>query len=321
MTIAIDADCALAYWMLPEATRRLKRRPSQETLSERIRAGSLPSWAYDPNGHVHVIATTRRERIRQEKVCCRLSLAELGSDSFVFTETGIPVVSPECCFVRLAGILSFHELVKVGNLLCASFAIDEAGCLMSRGAAITTKNRIAAYVDSVHDANGIKTARKAVRFIADNAASPAEVDACLLLCLPVMRGGFACPMPEFNGHVGLRPEVARTLGYFDCYCDLIWRGAKCVVEYTSELHHTGYEKQARDEMRRAALESMGYRVYLLTKTQMQGQAAFEGIARPVLKAHGKRMPRRTLEALGRQHALRRDLLFKPSWILRHACRM
>lgn len=321
MTLAIDADCAFAYWMLPEAVRSQEKRSSHESLKERIKAGSLPSWAYAPNGQVPVVVTSRRERVRQEKVCCRLCLAELGCDSFAFTETGIPVVSPECCFVRLAGVLSFHELVRAGNFLCSAFAIDEAGCLMGRGMPITTKKRLATYIDSIHGANGIKTARKAIRFIADNAASPAEVDACILMCLPAMRGGYACPMPEFNGHIKLNDAAVRSLGYSDCYCDLLWRRAKCAVEYTSEQHHTGYRKQAQDEIRRAALESMGYRVHLLTKPQVQGQAAFEGVVRVVLKALGKRMPRQTLESWGRQHVLRKDLLSEPSWILRHACRM
>lgn len=118
-----------------------------------------------------------------------------------------------------------------------------------------------------------------------------------------MHGGYGCPMPELNGHVRLNPVIARSLGYADCYGDLLWRDAKCIVEYTSEQHHTGYRKQARDEMRRAALEAMGYRVFLLTKPQLHNQVAFEGFARAVLRAIGKRMPRRSLEYQSAQYEL------------------
>ena len=136
-----------------------------------------------------------------------------------------------------------------------------------------------------------------------------------------MCGGYGCPAPELNGEIRLRPEVARTLGYSECYCDLLWRDAKCAVEYTSEQFHTGYQKQAKDEMRRAALEAMGYRVFLLTKPQLYGQTAFEGVARPVLKALGKRMPARTSKFQQAQYELRKALLYEPSWVISRACRM
>lgn len=314
MTIAIDADCAFTHWMSPKATRGLKQRRSHETLKERIKSRNLPEWAYAPDGRVHVVVTSEPERIRKKEACSRLISGSMPQSSFEVADSGLPVVSPELCFVRLAGVLSFHELVRAGCYLCGAFVIDELDCLTGRDAPITTAKSIGAFIDSLDQAKGVKQARKAVRFLADGAASPAEVDAYLLLCLPVIHGGYGCPAPELNGHVKLRLDVARTLGYQDCYCDLLWRKAKCAVEYTSEQHHTGYQKQARDEMRRAALEAMGYRVFLMTKPQLYGQRAFEGIARPVMRALGKRMPRETLGFLGKQQALRCNLLFDPHWI-------
>lgn len=83
----------------------------------------------------------------------------------------------------------------------------------------------------------------------------------------------------------------------------------------------GYRKQANDEIRRAALEAMGYRVFLLTKPQLYNQMAFEGFARPILNTLGRRMPKRTSKFQQTQYDLRKMLLFEPSWILRRACRM
>lgn len=321
MALGIDAVSALGYWTLADATVDLRRRRPAEALAERLRFGNLPDWACASEGNVHVVATTERERLRRDDVVCRLATTLPRSGSFAHTDEGIPILSPECCFLRLANELSLPELAKAGMLLVACFGTNEDGTLAGRRESIATVRSIAGYLSRAGAAKGIKQARRALRFLADNAASPPEIDACLLLCLPVMCGGYGCPVPEMNGHVRLRPSAARALGYEDCFCDLLWRDARCAVEYTSEMHHTGYGKQAKDEMRRAALEAMGYQVLLLTKPQLYNQVAFEGVARLVLRALGRRMPKRTIEHQSAQYALRKELLYEPSRIIKHACRM
>lgn len=319
MTLHIDADCALAYWMSSAAGRGAVKRASHETLMERFQSGNLPDWAYGNDMRLHVVAEGKRAFVNRKGLYCRVVMSSLPNASFVFTDTGLPIVSPEYCFLRLASVLSLPELAKVGSLLCAAFSFDEAGCLMERCDPIVSTNTLRRYIKAAGSMKGVVRARRALQFVAAGAASPPEIDATLLLCLPPMHGGYGCPMPEPNGHVRLNPVIARSLGYADCYGDLLWRDAKCIVEYTSEQHHTGYRKQARDEIRRAALEAMGYRVFLLTKPQLHNQVAFEGFARAVLRAIGKRMPRRSLEHQSAQYELRKSLLFEPSWAIAHAC--
>ena len=315
----IDADCALAYWMSSAAGRGTVKRASHETLMERFQSGNLPDWAYGNDMRLHVVTEGKRAFVNRKGLYCRVVMSSLPNASFVFTDTGLPIVSPEYCFLRLASVLSLPELAKVGSLLCAAFSFDEAGCLMERCDPIVSTNTLRRYIKAAGSMKGVVRARRALQFVAAGAASPPEIDATLLLCLPPMHGGYGCPMPEPNGHVRLNPVIARSLGYADCYGDLLWRDAKCIVEYTSEQHHTGYRKQARDEIRRAALEAMGYRVFLLTKPQLHNQVAFEGFARAVLRAIGKRMPRRSLEHQSAQYELRKSLLFEPSWAIAHAC--
>lgn len=321
MAIAIDADCALAYWMSSLASRDTRERVSHVSLIERIETGALPDWAYAPDGTVHVVATSEGERVRRQHVACSRTGSMHDRISFVMSNEGIPVVSPESCVLRLANTLAFPELVKVGLLLCSRFSFDPDACMTGRFEPVTTAISIVKRVNALSNVAGVKKARRAARFLVDNAASPPEADACLLLCLPAMVGGYGCPKPELNGHVKLRVEAARALGYEDCYCDLLWRKEKCAVEYTSEQFHTGYEKQARDEIRRAALEAMGYRVFMLTKPQLYSQSAFDAFARNVLRALGRGMPRKTIDFQSRQYELRKKVLYEPSWVIKRACRM
>lgn len=321
MPLSIDADCAFAYWMSKAARVEAYRKTLHDDLIDRIDAINLPDWTCAPDGCIHVLATTKRGFINRKGVYCRVAKTPLPGNSFSISDEGLSIVSPECCFLRLASDLSFAETVKAGMLLCARFSFDGERGLIGCREPITTSNALRSYVGRVKNVNGVKRARRAARFLIDSAASPPEIDACLLFCLPIMEGGYGCPPPELNGHIKLNPDVARGLGYEDCYCDLLWRNAKCAVEYTSEQFHTGYRKQAKDEIRRAALEAMGYRVFLLTKPQLYNSAAFEGVARAVLHVLKKRMPARTPKFQGAQYALRKTLLYEPSWIIKHAFRM
>lgn len=321
MTLAIDADCAFAYWMSSAASCSTRKHASRESLVERIETGNLPDWAYAPDGTVHTVATSEGERVRRQNTACSRLRSMQQAASFAISDEGIPVVSIEGCILRLANTLTFPELVKAGLLLCSCFSFDPDACITGRIEPLATAGSIAKYVNLSPNVAGVKRARRAVRLLVDNAASPPEIDTCILLIMPAMVGGYGCPKPELNGHVKLRAEAAQALGYEDCYCDLLWRKEKCAVEYTSEQFHSGYKKQARDEIRRVALEAMGYRVFMLTKPQLYSQPAFDAFARNVLRALGKRMPRKSIESQSKQYELRRKLLHEPSWVIRRACRM
>lgn len=321
MTLAIDADCAFAYWMSSSASRETFKRASHETLVERIESGNLPDWSYAPDGTVHVVATSELERVRRQNVTCSRMKTMQKAASFAICDSGFPIVSPEGSFLRLANTLSFPELVKAGLMLCSCFSFDPDACLTGRFEPLATARSIAKCVNLSSNAAGVKKARRAVRFLVDNAASPPEIDTCILLTLPAMVGGYGCPKPELNGHVRLHAEPARALGYEDCYCDLLWRKEKCAVEYTSERFHSGYEKQTRDEIRRVALEAMGYRVFMLTKPQLYSQTAFDVFARNLLRELGRRAPRKSIDFQSKQYELRKNLLYELSWIIKRACRM
>ena len=176
------------------------------------------------------------------------------------------------------------------------------------------------YIDDNAGVYGVRNARLALDYIIDGAASPPEIDSSIILILKPLRGGYSFARPELNGQITLRSDIARSLGHRACYCDLLWRKQKCAIEYTSKQYHEGYEKQARDEIRRSAIENMGYRVFFLTKTQLYSQAAFDGFVRLVRQHMGMRGQANTQKLSAARYSLRQELLYNASWILRRACR-
>lgn len=316
----IDADCALRYLMSDEANEIRKRTSLNSTDGiDNRSAVSLPQWAYAPDGNAHVIAFSENARNQKHGFESHRVSQTPSPGSLIMLDREVAIPSPEYCFLRLAKTLSLPELVKAGMLLCSSFSIDNSGCIVRRHRPLTSARKLGRYIANNSNIHGVKNARRALRYILDGAASPPEIDSSIILTLRVSQGGYACPLPELNGHIELNSKVARSLGYKDCYCDLLWRKWKCAVEYTSELHHEGYEKQVEDEIRRAAIESMGYRLFFLTKNQLYSQPAFEGFARPLVHQLGKRNQNTVQKMQTAQYALRHDLLYEPSWILRRAC--
>ncbi|MEE0043582.1 MAG: hypothetical protein UEX98_00955, partial [Ellagibacter isourolithinifaciens] len=58
-----------------------------------------------------------------EAICHLVVRMPKGKD-FCRVESGVFVSCPELCFVQLAQSLSFHELVRAGNVLCGRFYLD-----------------------------------------------------------------------------------------------------------------------------------------------------------------------------------------------------
>lgn len=155
--------------------------------------------------------------------------------------------SPELCFVQMATVLPFVELVKLGFELCGTYAERLDGATRyDRPLLLTSVAALARFVDSAGDIPGVVAARKAVKLLVACSASPRETALTMLLCLPLRRGGYGLPSPELNFRidVGRSKRAVTDKGYY--LCDLYWREACIDLEYESDERHTGAERIAED---------------------------------------------------------------------------
>lgn len=119
---------------------------------------------------------------------------------------------------------------------------------------------------------GSRRRRLAVDFADDRAESPRESELRVLL----IQAGL--PVPEsnveiFDGH----RFVARV--------DLLYRGARLVIEYDGDYHRDP-RQWSRDQSRRAELESLGYRVSVMTARDFDApEALLMRIRRLLGQAH------------------------------------
>ena len=208
----------------------------------------------------------------------------------------------------MAGELSFPRLVKLGYELCGTYALrpQEPGGFVPRKP-LTSLERLRAFVDAAPNLRGVRAARRALDYVLERSASPAETNLSLLLTLPTSYGGYALEFPQLNARIELSELAARECGRLFCRCDLYWPDVPLGVEYNSDRYHVGAERIDRDAVRMNALGSMGVQVVTVTRPQLLDAERFDDTARIIAKYLGRRLRIRVADFAQRRARLRREL--------------
>ena len=182
---------------------------------------------------------------------------KLDSDDIV-TRRGMHLTSPARTWLDLSAELDLPALVAVTDHL------------ISRRRRQCTTDDLAAMHARSPQAPGAQNRRRALAKCTDASESPRESE---LRCAQELAG---LPRPECNVRIydGTR-FVARV--------DIIYRAEKLVVEYYGD-HHRDPDQWSRDEMRRAELESLGYRVTVVTRRDFDDLEALATRIRRLLAA-------------------------------------
>lgn len=317
MDMVIGYESALQYWRTvgPRFLRGAKARRSatararkamQSQEKPRLSEGNRrPAGCTLP---VNAIVGTPSARAQTKSVLGHRwgllperSVEEAGEGFFVST--------PEFCFLQMANRLSLARLIQLGCELCGTYAQQDAGPAVRRDVALTSVDRLRAFVEAAPGAYGRAKASRALRFVLDGAASPMETALVLLLCLPYRLGGYALEQPQLNYRVNV-PNRQRKLadrGY--CECDLCWPGSHLAVEYDSALYHLDPERQESDARRRGTLVSLGFTVLTVSRMQVMDGGAFNRLAHQVANLTGKRL-RYVDPGFTRAHLALREELFQ-----------
>lgn len=231
--------------------------------------------------------------------------------AFVRIAPSVFLSCPELSFLQMAGVLPFEELVLYGCELCAGFArsdFSETG--LEERAPLTNAASLEKFIYKMAGAKGAKTARQALPFIHENAASPREIELTLLLSLPYRYGGYSLPAPTLNERIDITAGNAAFASKQFYRADLLWASHKLVVEYDSNLH-ANPASIASDARRRNALLAMGYTVITVTNEQIKSIAEMHKVAKLVARRLGKRITAsRAPDFEEKRYKLRRTILGK-----------
>lgn len=231
---------------------------------------------------------------------------------FLRVADGIFAACPELCFIQLACDLPFHELVKVGSALCGTFAVDSfrANGLTKR-APITSVRRIEAFTRRNPGIRGAKAARRAVKYLAEKAASPPEAFLWTVMSLSQRYGGYGIPELELNRRITPSKRAQRLARRKTLVPDIVHAPSRLAIEYDSNSEHLTPDQISRDASKRLALESDGFKVVTVTTRQLSSSDEIRGIAEQSCKRIGRRFQIQS-KNFQEQHRL----LYACGWSLR-----
>ena len=210
---------------------------------------------------VHVFVPSHALVRRSKQVLAHEWSGPYPDRSFVCLAPGLFVESPALCLMHSAGRLGLAQLVLCIDQLCGAYRLV-AGEIRPREPLVALDD-LGAYARTAQGMRGIKLFRRALRYACAGAASPREAALAAFLRLPVSLGGCGLAPCALN-----EPVLFDSDGRPVRYGDVVWALVKLILEYDSELFHTGGEKIGRDAARRTELEAAGWRVVTLTNWQL-----------------------------------------------------
>ena len=290
MRIVLDGITAFEYWrcaILADGARALHTtRPeltifegkSSKQISERIRAQE------GEQGRIHVLVSSDIERRNSEFVSCSIwpSRLSLPFGAILQIGTGIYVESPEFCLLRLATSLSRFEFLRALSDMLGVYGLSylDRQALVSRKP-LTTKAKIAAFLDSVGPVRGSRLVRDALKWVVERSASPRETSMNLCMTMPTRMGGQSMPEFEANHKFTLTREAKLLTRRNYLIGDAVWVDSNTEMEYNSSKHHDTEEQLEMDFEKITALEQMGVTVFPVSTRQFNDYHAFAVIVQSV----------------------------------------
>ena len=257
---------------------------------------------------VHVLVPHRDGRRPSRLKTCHVWEGPLPRGALVKVNDDLYVSSPAFCFLQLAPSLSLIDLVQLGDEMCGTYVPYEYGEEgIERCPPLTARSALASFVERAPGRRGVKKALRAVAHVVHGSASPQETALEMILCLPLLLGGNAIPVPAMNRCIDMAHAVQRPWDGDLCMGDLTWADQRLVVEYNGKMSHKG--RRERDDLRRNRLASMGYTVIDVYERHLVDPVETEMLVGQVVRRLGRKIDRRgRTEAWARRSAALRRLV-------------
>jgi len=317
MDVFFTNETALEFWRLHRRSQEnrkyspCRRKPTCEaSASYTVHFGETWGLSLPLDIMVGELSARRPSKAVRPHVCSK----PVPNGSFVSVGDGLFLSSPEFCFFQMAAKYPLAKLIMLGFEICGSYSLPaSASTGEDRGDSdqtlydfppLTSKKKLTAFSARMEGWIGHKKALRALRFVADDSASPMEAVLVMLLALPYKYGGYALPMPELNGSIYPKKGVSQFAGKSFYRGDLFWRDAGVVAEYNSDLEHARPDRIARDATRRSDLALCGIYEVTVTNGQIKSIELFDKVARQIAIRIGKKLRYKKPEFIKARRELR-----------------
>ena len=283
----------------------------------------LPSGCFWPAGASALRSTSRQSARPRGK--------DYGGDVLVAT--------PELVFVQIAEALSsgidkdrraclpaekrrskrdaaLVRLILLGMELCGSYATAPSGASWKSGETVygrvplTSVEKISTFMQRLTAAHRPVLATEALKWLANNSASPMETALYLLLCLPRKLGGYGFPKPVLNRRIAVGKRFQSITGRRFFVPDLFWKDAGLDVEYDSDEFHDAEDSFTDTMVRDNALKTMDVQSRSVTRQIIESTELLHRVALQSARVLGVRI-RPAGDSFRASRALLRSLVLPP----------
>lgn len=264
----------------------------------------------ETGNRLHILVSKANCRSGHSRVVSHYCSGNLPTGSLLRVAPHVLMSSPELVFLQLARSYPTERLIMAGCELCGTYVLDAVTNgpdeVLAKRPALTTARALERFADSCMGFAGRDRARRAARYVFDNARSPMEAKLALLLCLPHRLGGRNLPRPTLNYPIHLTAEARHLYRFDSCKADLFWPEAAFDLEYNGG-HHEEDRTHMSDVARTTALEAQGIVVMTVAYPQVVSLSAFALIADSVAAHLGRTLRIRRSDFPLRETALRSEL--------------
>ena len=308
---------ALAYMRLvgAEEIASLRRvaRPQSLGPLETSKAASLAASSFLqavglPPCEIHLISTCAQRR-RDHSDTVFHTFSEIPRNALLQVDDGVCIASPELLFLQLARTADLLDVIQIGFELCGIYPHPgQVFTSFGERKSFMTKQSCERYLAHQNGIPGLRRARAAIKHVIDRSASPMETASAIMLGLPYRLGGLGFPKFTMNEKIAVPLKMQHELGRSEFYGDLAWIDQRVILEYESNMYHSGAQRIASDSSRRNALSRMDYRVVTLTGNQIYDAQEFLRTAKTLASLLGHRIQPRVDAFEMRHQSLRHAVL-------------
>lgn len=266
---------------------------------------------YIPADSIHLLVGESSQSGTKKGIARHVAAAELSAHSVFQLETGLYCTSPEETYLSLAQTLLAETskdlrfkaeavLAFWGMELCGLYYFNaKDNALAKRNLPLTSKAKLASYLEKCACRPGVAFARRALEHVEDKSRSPMESACALLLCRARRIGSLGLPLGEINCTLETSEGVREV--------DRVWKKYGLGYEYQGREYHTG-ETRRQEDRRRNALLGSGITIVNIWYEDIAQPEAFDNLSKTLAKTMGKRLRIRDKSFKWRQHVLRSVVL-------------
>lgn len=269
---------------------------------------------------IHAYVPERSKGTSTKRLVSHVFGGNVPYGSFLDIGHNICICTPMHAFLGVSAKAELLDAIRIGMELCGTYSQwrlepnimgdpyylerkETRACTFDVPPVMRTKNALA-FADRLSGIRGSAGAKRALKWVLDNSASPMETVIYLLLCLPKRLGGYGLPKPTLNPKI----TISNPDGVKERYPDLFWLGKNIDVEYNSDSAHSGEWSRYRDSKREIELTVANVKVLPLTRPQLMNVDEFDAFAQGLRKMLGVRARGVDDGWVHRRAYLRRELL-------------